>query len=298
MVSDTKKASLILLATIFLLAIVLRSYQLDRVLGGDDENAMLLYFGYAPLQAIVTNYWDVNNHIFHTILVKLMGTWFGEENSTAIRLPSLLFGLASLWMIYRIALDLFNSNLIARMALLIAAVNPVHIHYSQTARGYALIIFFSAAMILLSLKVLSSEISRINGLLITVCGFLSVYTVPTNLYFLFGLAMWILVVLFLPDSQKKFFKNKEARRQKGFFFLKTALAIAFFCLVAYAPLLGQMIETIKNHQTLTVETQWHELSALIPGILEQVFPDRLLMFIPFLILGLYLKEIGQGLVII
>ena len=74
MVIDTKKASLILLATIFLLAIVLRFYQLDRVLGAGDENAMLLYFGYAPLQAIVTNYWDVNNHIFHTILVRIMAT--------------------------------------------------------------------------------------------------------------------------------------------------------------------------------------------------------------------------------
>ena len=192
MVSDTKKASLILLAIIFLLAIVLRSYQLDRVLGDDDENAMLLYFGYAPLQAIVTNYWDVNNYIFHTILVRLMGTWFGEENSIAIRLPTFLFGLAGLWMVHRIALDLFNSNLIARMALLIAAVNPVHIHYSQTARGYGLIIFFSAAMILLSLKALRSEISRSRGALITACGFLSVYTLPTNLYFLFGLSIWIL----------------------------------------------------------------------------------------------------------
>jgi hypothetical protein len=107
MIIDTKKASLILLATIFLLAIVLRFYQLDRVLGGHDENAMLLYFGYAPLKAIVTNYWDVNNHIFHTILVRIMGIFFGEENSIAIRLPTLLFGLASLWMVYRVALDLF-----------------------------------------------------------------------------------------------------------------------------------------------------------------------------------------------
>jgi len=295
MVIDTKKASLILLATIFLLAIALRSYQLDRILGGHDENAMLLYVGYAPLKAIVTNYWDVNNHIFHTILVRLMGTWFGEENSIAIRLPTLLFGLASLWMVYRVALDLFNSNLIARMALLIAVVNPIHIHYSQTARGYSLVIFFSTVMILLSLKVLRSETSKTRGIVITLCGFLSVYTVPTNLYFLFGLATWVLVTLFLPDSQKKFFKDKEERRRKGFFFLKIALGIAACCLVAYAPILSQLVETIRNHQTMTIETQWQGLSSLIPSIFVKVFPDGLLIFIPLLILGLcYKNSLGHS----
>ena len=295
MIIDTKKASLILLATIFLLAIVLRFYQLDRVLGGHDENAMLLYFGYAPLKAIVTNYWDVNNHIFHTILVRIMGIFFGEENSIAIRLPTLLFGLASLWMIYRVALDLFNSNLIAHMALLIAAINPTHIHYSQTARGYSLIIFFSTVMILLSLKVLRSEASKTSGIVITLCGFLSVYTVPTNLYFLFGLATWILVTLFLTDSQKKFFKDKKERGQKGLFFLKVALGIAACCLAAYAPVLSQLTETIRNHQTMTIETQWQGLSFLIPGIFEKVFPHSLLIFIPLLILGLcYKNSLGHS----
>ena len=103
--------NIFILSTIFLLAIGLRFYHFGRELGGHDENAMLLYFGYAPIKTIVTNYWDANNHIFHTILVRLMGTWFGEENAIAIRFPSLIFGVASLYMIYRIAfvrcIDLF-----------------------------------------------------------------------------------------------------------------------------------------------------------------------------------------------
>ena len=290
MFSNTKKSSLILLTTIFLLAIILRFYQLNRALGGQDENAMLLYFGYSPLKTIVTSYWAVNNHIFHTILVRLMGTWFGEENSIAIRLPTLLFGLASLWVVYRVALDLFDSNLIASIALLIAALNPVHIHYSQTARGYSLAIFFSSVIILLSLKVLRSGISKTRWVLITLCGFLSVYTVPTNLYFLLGLASWILLTLLLPDSQKNFFKDDEDRRQKGLFFLKSSFGVAVFCLLAYAPVLSQMVETIRNHQTMTIESQWQDLFSLIPGIFEKIFPDNLLMFIPLLILGLCYKN--------
>ena len=283
--------NLFFLSTIFLVAMSLRFYHFGRELGGHDENAMLLYFGYAPLKTIVTNYWDANNHIFHTILVKLMGSWFGEENAFAIRSPSLIFGIASLYLIYRLALDLFNSLLVARIALLIAALSPIHIHYSQTARGYGLIIFFSAAMILLSLKVFCTETSKFRGVLITLCGFLSVWTLPTNLYFLFGLATWVLLVLLLPDSPKQFFRDSADRKQKGLFFLKVALGIAFLCLVVYAPVLDQLIETLNNHKTTHTDSiQWQGLDALIPGILEKVFPNVLLIFLPLLILGLFYKN--------
>ena len=288
--SNTKKVSLFLLATIFILATALRFFHLDRGLGGNDENAMLLYFGYSPLKIIATNYWDANNHIFHSLLVRLMGVWFGEENSIAIRLPTLLFGLAGLWMVYRVALELFNSQLIARMALLIATVNPVHIHYSQTARGYSLIIFFSAAMILLSLKILRSEIVKGRGILITICGFLSVYTIPTNIYFLLGLGVWVIAVLFLPDPKNKFFKSREERREKGVFFLKIAVAISILCSAAYAPLLKQMVATIRNHQLMSAETQWNSIPVLIPAVLEKVFPDNLLLFLPLLIFGFFYKK--------
>jgi hypothetical protein len=288
--SNAKKISLFLLATIFILATALRFFHLDRDLGGNDENAMLLYFGYSPLKIIATNYWDANNHIFHTLLVRFMGVWFGEENSIAIRLPTLLFGLAGLWMVYRIALELFNSQLIARMALLIATVNPIHIHYSQTARGYSLIIFFSAAMILLSLKILRSEIVKGRGILITICGFLSVYTIPTNIFFLLGLGVWVIAVLFLPDPKDKFFKSREERREKGVFFLKIAVVISILCSVAYAPLLKQMVATIRNHQLMGVETQWNSIPVLISAVLERVFPDNLMLFLPLLIFGFFYKK--------
>ena len=73
---------------------------MDRALGGGDENHMLLYFGYTHLQYIATTYFDASNHIFHTMLVNLMSRWFGEENAVAIRMPTFLFGLATLWMTY------------------------------------------------------------------------------------------------------------------------------------------------------------------------------------------------------
>ena len=103
------KFSLILVAIILVIGTPLRLFKINRALGGHDENAMLLYFGYAPLEYITTTYFDVNNHVFHTILVHLMAIWFGEDNAFAIRLPTLLFGVAGLGMIYALALKLFQS---------------------------------------------------------------------------------------------------------------------------------------------------------------------------------------------
>ena len=81
---------------LILLGISLRLYQLGRTLGGGDENAMLLYFGYYPFDYIVTTYYEASNHVFHTVLVHLMTVWFGEENAFAIRFPSFIFGITIL----------------------------------------------------------------------------------------------------------------------------------------------------------------------------------------------------------
>jgi len=222
-----------------------------------------------------------------------MGFWFGEENSIAIRFPTLLFGLASLWIIYSLALELFNSKLIAIAALLIATVNPIHIHYSQTARGYGLIIFFSSAMTLLALKIFRSEKFLLSGVLITICGFLSVYTIPTNIYFLIGLGGWVFSVFVVPDPNKIFFKNKNDRKKKLFVFLKVTIAITILCFIAYGHLLNQILETIRKTTFLNpirAESDWNSITVLIPEILARIFPDKLLMFLPLIVISYFYKN--------
>ena len=129
-------------------------YGLSRTLGttgvgGFDEGLGLRLFFYAPFDFIVTNYYvpttnpiNPGHHIFHSILVHLMIVLFGEVNEIAIRIPDFLPGIGSLWLIYRIAFQLSGSFLVSRVALLAAVMCPTHIAYSQTARGYSLIIFF------------------------------------------------------------------------------------------------------------------------------------------------------------
>jgi hypothetical protein len=128
--NTTQKYQTTLILFVMFFGGCLRLYQMDRALGGGDENHMLLYFGYTHLQYIATTYFDASNHIFHTMLVNLMGRWFGEKNAMAIRMPTFIFGLVTLWMTYKVAWEIFISKKIALLALLIATVNPVLIDSS------------------------------------------------------------------------------------------------------------------------------------------------------------------------
>ena len=81
--------------TFLLLGIYLRAYQLDRALGGGDENQVLLEFAYTPINYIVTTYSHGagGHHVFHTIILRIMILLFGEENAVAIRFPAFLAGI-------------------------------------------------------------------------------------------------------------------------------------------------------------------------------------------------------------
>ena len=259
------KFSLILVAIILVIGTLLRLFKINRALGGHDENAMLLYFGYAPLEYITTTYFDVNNHVFHTILVHLMAIWFGEDNAFAIRLPTLLFGVAGLGMIYALALKLFQSQLVAFLALWIAALHPVHIHYSQTARGYSLIMFFSAIMVYAAVKILESEkILKWSGVFI-ICGVLSVYTLPTNVHFLLGLAGWVIYIALSTKATGEFNPDPEYSRRVLILMASLGGAIGMLSWLVYFPVLGQMIETAKNHPLLTWDTSTAQILSIVPS---------------------------------
>ncbi len=270
-----------------LLGAILRGYMMNRALGGNDENAMLMYFGYSYPEYIISNYYDANNHIFHTLLVNLMSGWFGEDNALAIRLPTFIFGIACLWMIYLTALELFHSQKIATLALLIAAINPIHIHYSQTARGYSLIMFFSTAVIYYCLKLLRTRKAGKDIVPLALCGFLSVYTLPTNVFFLLGLTVWLGTLFLVPSLMKEYGVFKEERRSLAICFLGAGALIATASFLAYSPVLEELSGLTSTHHLVTSDLKTGSAIHLATSILEKVFPGPLLWFFPFLLAGCF-----------
>jgi len=64
---------------------------------------------------------------------------FLPPTEVGLRLPSLLLGLVSIWLIYAIGLKTANRK-VALMAALLVALLPGHVYYSTEARAYALLL--------------------------------------------------------------------------------------------------------------------------------------------------------------
>ena len=283
-----------LLFALILLGGVLRAYQLDRTLGGFDENHYLIFFGFTSLKEIATSYFNASNHVFHTILVRLMMSTFGEDSEIAIRFPSFAAGIACLGMIYKLAELIFNSSAIARMALLIAVISPTHILYSQTARGYSLMMFLSVSLVYATLKILENKHLTQWGVVAVIAGFLSVYTLPTNIYFIFSLACWVFLVLFIPKWSSGFDYQSYVRKRICIAFLVIFGFTALFTLLVYLPLLDEMVEVAK-YDINYAQNEYGLKQNPILGVFLQVLPQSVLLifknplhwFLPVLVIGVF-----------
>tara|TARA_B100000953_G_C17940708_1_gene396853 strand:+ start:98 stop:730 length:633 start_codon:yes stop_codon:yes gene_type:complete len=199
---------MLIIVTLFLIGISLRAHQLGRALGGGDENEILLNYVYKPMNQLIaptegpsTWHWSSGygfDHTFHNIVLRMMTLLFGEENELAIRFPAFAAGIACLWMVYKIAKQIFPSKTVAQLAFLTMALCPIHIYYSQTARGYSFVMFFSTLSIYATLKLLKLEKYFLWGLILFLSGILSVYTMQPAVIFILGLAIWILLTLTIP----------------------------------------------------------------------------------------------------
>lgn len=136
----TSRSSWLVLIGLVVIGSILRLWRLDTDLWF-DELLSLLNFIRQPLGEIVTRLPDQNNHILFSLLSHESVRLFGES-AWAVRLPSVIFGVLSV-----VALFLLGRRLLGvREALLASALMTFsyhHIWFSQNARGYMALLFFS-----------------------------------------------------------------------------------------------------------------------------------------------------------
>lgn len=285
--------------TFLLLGIYLRAYQLDRALGGGDENQVLLEFAYTPINYIVTTYSHGagGHHVFHTIILRIMILLFGEENAVAIRFPAFLAGIACLWFIYKIAREIFSSKIVAQLSLLAAVVCPVHIYYSQTARGYSFVMLFSTLSIFTTLKLLKSDDYLKWGLLLFLSGILLAYTQPIAVIFILSLAIWILIVLTVPAFKEEFGLQLKSTSKKIYQFLSVFLLIGVSSFLSYWPLLTSMAQSAKEDYKFRIIGMYSSSSDIlihfIPNLFLKIFPGPLIYFFPFIVVGILFSQTNK-----
>lgn len=134
------RPTLWILAVISVVALALRIPSLDSSLWLDEVLTMV-HFARPSLATIVTSFPDQNQHMFFSLLAHLSIRIFGEH-AWALRVPSVMFGIASLWSLF-----LVGRRIVGRTEALLAcglmAVSYHHIWFSQNARGYIGLLFFT-----------------------------------------------------------------------------------------------------------------------------------------------------------
>jgi hypothetical protein len=133
--NSSSTTSFLILFSLMFMGIGLRFYGLNHALGDGDENKVLMYYVYKSISFIITTFIYNCHYVFHTILLHFRAQWFGELIEYAIRTPAFLSGIGTLWFVYKVSQKMFISPWVARLSLLIMALSPIHIYYSQTARG-------------------------------------------------------------------------------------------------------------------------------------------------------------------
>ena len=133
--SDNNNSSYLALAGLLLVAAGLRLYTLGSADLVSDEHFTALYYETRA------------HHTFNSLIYRLIVLSQGllGESEFALRLPSFVLGVASIYLVYLLGRQLFSPS-VGLLAAAILTFFPWHIWHSQYARYYAAVIFFVALM--------------------------------------------------------------------------------------------------------------------------------------------------------
>jgi len=168
---------------------------------------------------------------FYYLIVKLFTRMFGE-GSSQLRLPSVIFGILTLFVAFRLARQLFHDQTVALTSVAVFSVNEQLIWFSQNARPYALALFLTLVSFLFFLHFLQSRRLR-DGTVYTVTTALLIYS-----HFLFA---WVVVIQVVVVTLRFGWRELSSKC-----WLLAYLLIAGLCL----PLSGQILSLYGRRQTL------------------------------------------------
>jgi 4-amino-4-deoxy-L-arabinose transferase-like glycosyltransferase len=191
------------LASLTLFAAVLRIPLLSQPMRYDEAITFLQYAS-RPFYVALSFYNTPNNHLFHTLLVRLAYLALGNH-PWALRLPTFLAGLCLVSATYAAARSLYRGNG-ALLAAALVASSSILIEYSTNARGYCMVCLLFMMLISIAAYALGHR-NWAAWLLLAVVSALGFYTIPIMLYPFGGVVVWLLLSIATGDA-----KQEDAQR--------------------------------------------------------------------------------------
>lgn len=216
---------------ILALGLILRLISLNQSLWLDEAINTLAVKNYSLLD-LITQYAKAD---FHPpgwfIILWFWGKLFGYSE-IAVRLPSVIFGVITIYITYLIGKKLVSRNL-GLIAALLTSVNPLHIYYSQEARMYVLATLAVSVNILLLLKLIKGN--KLN-LIFLILSNVAVLASDYIAYFIFPAQLVFLIILKEGEIIKKWVMALAGAVVLGIWWLPTFLGQLNVGLVASANL--------------------------------------------------------------
>jgi mannosyltransferase len=120
-----------------------------------DEIVTLLDSARDPIVRIVTHYGGQNQHMLYSVLAHYSIRLFGEQ-PWALRLPAVLFGAAGIPALYFFG-RLVTTKREALFAAALMVINYQHVWFSQNARGYTGMVFWTLLASIFFVRCASNE---------------------------------------------------------------------------------------------------------------------------------------------
>jgi hypothetical protein len=157
----------------------------------EDEAISFNRYIDVPWQKLIFFYQDTNQHTLFLLISKFF-IWVFGETEIIYRLPSFLFGVLSIPLMYRLGLVMKFSRSAAVLAALLMTLSWPHLKYSMEARGYGITIFLVLLVIFSALQLLNNSRWVWGGVLIG-SGFAMTMALPSNLFFLGSLTIFTII---------------------------------------------------------------------------------------------------------
>jgi len=196
------KKDLLILVAIILAALALRVYALNFGLWYDE---IMTYVKYVknPFGEILSTFDSQNQHPLYSLLAHVSFVAFGES-TWALRLPAVVFGIGSIWALYLLGCQV-SSVREALLSSTLLALSYHHIWFSQNARGYTGLLFWTVLSSWVFLRGLEEGRPRL-WVSYAMMASLGVYTHMTMLFVILGHFVIYLVELF--RRRKEVWQNK------------------------------------------------------------------------------------------
>ncbi len=235
------------------LGAALRIFHLDSGLWY-DEIVTLIRSVRPPLIDVLTQFAGNNDHPLYSLLAHLSISGFGES-PWSLRLPAAVFGIASIPMLYAFG-TLVTSRLEALAAAGLMTVSYHHVWFSQNARGYTALLFFtllSSYLLLVGLR----DNRRPAFVAYGVATALGIYTHLTMVFMVAGHGLYA-------ACRTLHFEAGGLRLRNWKLPLLGLVLVGVLTLIFYAPLFAEVVNFFENRVPVkkVATAGWAFLAAL------------------------------------